>query len=636
MDDVVSTTSSVFLGLTVGCCRCHDHKFEPLPQRDYYRMLAIFNSHEKRELPTPEPGEAERLAEQSAPIDAQIAELKGTLASFSQALPAMRRGQWRVEGNELVQEDATADVRLFFGDPTWTDYVVELEAQRTGGSEGALVAFRVQDEQNFHWVNFGGWGNNQHGLETEIKGSRGLTLERKTGSMETGRWYRIRIVAQGAHFKIYLDDELVFDFEDQRLTTGGVGLGSWNTTNRWRNLRVTSLDDKVLFNGLPPLVVSPPDPQLQARRAEIEQKIKTLEESKPKGTMCLCIQDAGRDARPTRMLLRGDHRTPGPEVEPGVPRVLAPTPIEFPAPRPDAATTGRRAALARWIASPDNPMTAKVMVNRVWQQHFGRGLVDTPSTFGRAGSPPSHPELLDWLALKFVADGWRLKPLHKQIMLSAAYRQASTHDANKARQDANNVWLWRFPKRRLEAEVIRDSMLQASGNLNTTMYGPGIYPKIHESVIATGSTKKWPEVVKEGPEHWRRSVYIFVKRSVLMPMLEGFDAPNATQTCAQRMTTTVATQALQLMNNEFVNEQAAYMAERIMKEAPDDTPARIDLAYWRALSRPPTSDQRMVAAEFIEQQRQLHAAAAPGEADAKALGDLCHVLFNLNEFVYVN
>jgi hypothetical protein len=208
-------------------------------------------------------------------------------------------------------------------------------------------------------------------------------------------------------------------------------------------------------------------------------------------------------------------------------------------------------------------------------------------------------------------------------MTSAVYRQASDHDPARAKLDPDNRLLWRFAKRRLEAEAIRDSVLSAAGTLNRQMYGPGVRPRIHPSIIATGSRPKWPTVTEEGPEHWRRSVYIFVKRSVLMPMMEGFDAPTATQPCERRLPTTVAPQALQLLNGQFIHEQAAALARRAAAEAGTDPAEQVETAYWLVLSRPPTDRQRQLGVEFLR---------GPGGG----LAGLCHVLLNLNEFVYVD
>jgi hypothetical protein len=348
-----------------------------------------------------------------------------------------------------------------------------------------------------------------------------------------------------------------------------------------------------------------------------------------------CLVEEGPPVRRTFVLQRGDVRLPSEEVQPGVPAVLAPAPVPFPLPPPGARGSGRRLTLARWVASPDNPLAARVLVNRVWQHHFGRGLVETSSDFGRRGARPSHPELLDWLADEFVRQGWSVKALHRLVMTSSAYRQSSADDTAGARFDAEDRYLWRFPPRRLEAEAIRDSILAASGNLNRQMFGPGVKPRAHPGVAAAVGSG-WPTVPKEGPEHWRRSVYIFLKRSAPFPLLEGFDAPVGTQSCARRIPTTVAPQALLLLNDEFSNEQAEALAARVLREAGPAPARQVERAYWLALSRPPTPPQRRLGVAFLSAQQQRHreaGLAGPGQA---ALTDLCQVLFNTNEFVYVD
>lgn len=623
LDDIVSTTSSVFLGLTLGCARCHDHKYDPISQKDYYEMLAIFNSREKILAPVGTPEERQAYRARREIYDAELKQLRDELSALT---PSAQRfaGEWRIERNELVQEAIKPDVRLFFGDPNWTDYIVELEAKRTGGQEGFLIAVRASSPENFYWVHFGGWGNRSHGVEIEVDGQRKLAAPLKPGSVDNDKWHRIRLAVIGQNLKAFLDDELIFDLAIDKHEKGGVGLGAWSTQNRFRNLRIRSLDGETLHAGLPRLANAEKlDPETERtrreRRSQIQKQIADLEKTKPQPLVAPAIRDGSRTPRKTHLLLRGDHRTPAAEVQPNIPAVLRLEPLAFDQEGPSSKTTGRRSVLAKWLASPENPLTARVMANRVWQLHFHRGLVETPSNFGRNGSAPSHPELLDWLAGQFIDNGWRLKPLHKLIMTSAAYRQATTLDQEQWKKDPEDVFYWRFAPKRLEAEAIRDSMLFASGKLNPTMFGPGVKPRIHPSIIATGSTPKWPVVDKEGPEHWRRSVYVFIKRSVLHPLMEGFDAPTATQSCEKRLHTTVPTQALMLLNNEFVGEQARFLAERVRLEAGDDAGKQIDRAFWLTLCRAPTAKERDLALDFLKTQ---------------PLADFCHVLFNLNEFVY--
>ncbi|MBL8793672.1 MAG: PSD1 domain-containing protein [Planctomycetia bacterium] len=355
-----------------------------------------------------------------------------------------------------------------------------------------------------------------------------------------------------------------------------------------------------------------------------------------KGPAMLVVTDIGPAPRKTNLLWRGDVRTPGPEVQPGVPEVLTAQPLNFAKLAAGAKTTGRRTVLADWLASPDNGLAWRVIVNRVWQYHFGRALVDSSNNFGLNGDKPTHPELLDWLALQFIEQGGKFKALHKLILLSNTYRQSSAFNPAAAKADPENLLLWRVSKKRLEAEPIRDAVLHVSGKLNPEFGGPSIRPKIHPNLIANAMSR-WPAVAKEGPEHWRRSIYIHVKRSLQMPMMELFDAPTPTASCNRRAESTVPTQALLLMNGEFMNDQAAHFAERVRREAGDDPARQIERAFWLALSRQPTKDEIQQVAGFLRQQAdQPGVKRTPAEAVRAALTDLCHVLLTCNEFVYVN
>jgi hypothetical protein len=318
----------------------------------------------------------------------------------------------------------------------------------------------------------------------------------------------------------------------------------------------------------------------------------------------------------------------GDEVQPAVPAVLVTTPLEFPEPGPDAMSSGRRRTLANWIAAPDNPLTWRVLANRVWQHHFGRGIVATPSNFGVSGASPTHPELLDWLAARLVAAEGRLKPLHRLILCSATYRQASQDRAEGLLADPANRLLWRMNIRRLEAEPLRDAMLAASGKLNTKAGGPGIKPRIRPELLTASQRNKWPAIDSEHDDHWRRSVYIYVKRQLLMPMMELFDAPTTTDSCAARMSSVVPTQALLLMNNEFVEDQAGFLADRASAEAGDDLPQAVVRMFELALARPPDPARLEEAVSFVRS-RERH-----GDRRA-ALADLAHVIFNASDFLYV-
>jgi hypothetical protein len=305
-----------------------------------------------------------------------------------------------------------------------------------------------------------------------------------------------------------------------------------------------------------------------------------------------------------------------------------------------------RTQLARWITSPDNPLTARVMANRLWQHHFGEALVRTPDNFGKLASPPTHPELLDWLTSELVAGGWRLKRLHRMILLSAAYQMDSTHarEAEYAGQDFDNKIWWRANRRRLEAEPLRDAMLAVSGQLNAKAGGPSFFPPASKEALE-GLSKKGAEWGTSPPdEQRRRSVYMMTKRSLLSPFMTTFDSSDTTQPCSQRNVSIVAPQALALLNNELVHTQSHAFAERVKREAPGELDRQIEHAWWLALGREPSQSEQSEAVRHVSMQAANLASAAaaggqpltPEQAQQQALASLCHVLFNTNEFMYVD
>ncbi len=496
LDDMVTTTSSVFLGLTVGCARCHDHKYDPIPQKDYYRMQAIFFPFEKREEALVPKAEEEAHKARNREIELLVRPLRAKI----------------IEIEKPVRDKLLAE----------------------------KVDFHVK-------------------LAEESKALEGKTREQ-------------------------------FREETARRFAKDV------------NLQPEEID-----------ALLTPD-QLNRRR-EVQKEIDAINKTRPKPLPAVMgIRDMSEPGR-AFLLKRGDWRDKGEEVTPGLPLVLT------------GGTTvdnaNRRKQLAQWIASPENPLTARVVVNRLWQYHFGTGLVRTPSDFGATGDRPSHPELLDWLATEFIQRKWSLKAMHRVMVTSSTYRQSSQSNPQSLARDRENRLFWRANTHRLEAEAIRDSILVVSGKLNRTMGGPGIYPRIDPGVIATGSRPRWPLDAREGPDVWRRSVYIFVKRSVLMPLIEVFDCPVTTVSAPVRSVSTVSPQALALLNNEFVLEQARYFAERVERDAGPDRRRQVVSAFRIALNRDPSSVETAWSLDFLAKQKE-------------PLRDFCHALLNLNEFIYLD
>ena len=286
-----------------------------------------------------------------------------------------------------------------------------------------------------------------------------------------------------------------------------------------------------------------------------------------------------------------------------------------------------RDALAHWLTDSDKGaghLLARVIVNRLWQHHFGVGLVKTSNNFGQVGEKPTHPELLDWLAQELINKNWKIKSIHKLIMKSSTYMQTVKWDQPRYEIDPENKLFWRKEPRRLEGEIIRDSIMNTAGTLNRKMFGPSVKPWVSKDAINTGSTNKWPVNVKDGPDTWRRSIYVFMRRSMRVPFFEVFDVPDGMQSRGVRELTTVPTQALMLMNNQFVRDQASHFSNRIRKAVGNDNLKHIvEEAYWLALSRSPTDEELSSSVELLS-------------TEGQSLENFCHILFTLNEFCYVD
>ena len=345
--------------------------------------------------------------------------------------------------------------------------------------------------------------------------------------------------------------------------------------------------------------------QTDEARKKLDEQIKRVKADK--GAFegwALAVREHGPHAKETHVLIRGNAGTPGAQVQPRFLNVLG-NEDATPSDSMHGMSCGLRTQLAHWIASPDNPLTARVIANRVWQHHFGRGIVRTPNDLGKAGLPPTHPELLDWLASELIENDWSLKHLHKKILLSRAYRMSSyTEEGPAANLDPDNNLLWRQNLRRLDAEAIRDSMLFVSGRLNPKMGGRGIFPDLSGEVLASQSRPGWGWDSSRSDEQDRRSIYIFTKRGVRDPLLETFDYVNTTSPLGVRPVTTVAPQALVLLNGRFVQRQAFALAERICQDVGNQRQVSIERLYRLTLGRSPTRGELEIAGNYLERQEQ--------------------------------
>jgi hypothetical protein len=497
-DDMVATTGQAFLAMTLNCARCHDHKIDPIPQKDYYSLLAFFR-------------DIRRYSD-----DRNVR----SAANLTDITPPEKRAIY--EG-ELGERKAK---------------IAELLKKMQTIEEGAIKKMPAEDQ----------------------RASEGPD--------------RPRVIKKVPEF---LD---VKEKEEYR--------------------------------------------RLAKERTALERK------SDPSQELALSVNNCTVRPPQTTVLIRGNPHSPGAKVEPAFPEVISTALPTLPTLAKDAKTSGRRMVLANWIASEENPSTARVMVNRVWQGHFGRGIVASSNDFGKFGTLPTHPELLDWLAAEFVEKGWKIKSLHKLILMSQTYRQSSAATDESLRLDPGNMLLGRFSMRRLTAEEVRDSVLAAAGALNLKGGGPSIYPKIPKEVLAGQSVpgQGWPTSPPDLAN--RRSIYVHMKRSLQVPVLIQHDQADADSSCPVRYTTTVPTQALGMLNGEFTNSSAAAMVKRLEKESPN-LEGRVQRAIRLTAGRVAADDEWKKDVAFV---RELAEKAQLNEA--AAFQQYCLMMLNTNEFVYLD
>lgn len=341
------------------------------------------------------------------------------------------------------------------------------------------------------------------------------------------------------------------------------------------------------------------------------------------GPEVMCVREEGH--ADTHVLLRGNPNLLGPKVEPGVPEVLGASATTF------ATGPGKRRALADWLTDRRNPMTARVLANRFWQYHFGRGIVPTPNDFGGLGEPPTHPELLDWLAAELMDGGWHMKRIHRMILLSNTYQMSSRATATNLARDPGNERFWRYPMRRLRAEEVRDAILAVSGRLNSKEGGPSIRPPIPREVLASQSMPGNGWSVSSPEESSRRSVYIHVKRSLLVPILATHDLADTDSSCPVRYTTTVPSQSLGLLNGQFANEHAGHFARRLRRERPGDIAGQVRRALRLTTGSTPADDEVAADVAWIRSVR-----AESGLTEQDALAQYCLMALNTNAFLYLD
>ena len=652
LDDIVATTSQVFLGLTVDCARCHNHKIDPIPQQDYYRLLSFFQNvnHYRNGGPTDEIPLFTKPEEKAAHA-AQVREVERRRDEVQASITALEKlFRERLAKNEAAPlSDAAVprdldDLQFRYYRDTWDklpDFTL-IKAETVGKLPSGLFDIGLRTRNDAFGFVFEGTlivakdGDYTFHLDSD-DGSR-LSVDGKQvllydGIHGEGSEQSATVRLSQGRRPIKLEY-----FQRQNglgLTVGWSGPGFTRRALSASSEPVRAVKNKSPKSDFAQLIRTEGARLLGVEEFKNYQALKKeLEQLKPErvsAEKALAISERGATPQPTHLLARGNPALAGDVVEPGFIEVLnTPAPI-LPKPAPDARTSGRRTVLANWITSPENPLTPRVMVNRIWQHHFGRGLVRSTSNFGTQGDRPTHPELLDWLASEFVARGWSMKAMHRLIMTSQTYRMASRGNAAALSVDPTNDLLWRVDPRRLTAEEIRDSILAINGTLNLKMFGPSIFVDIPREVMAGQSQpgKGWGKSPPE--EQSRRSIYIKVKRSLRPPILESFDVAETDRSAPVRFATVQPTQALGMINGGFLNEQAEVFAARLRNEAGDDVTKQVRLGLQLVTTRTPTDAEVQRGLALIAALR-----AQENASPEVALKYFCLMALNLNELVYVD
>ncbi len=532
--DEMEVLSSAVLGVTVGCARCHDHKYDPLSQREYYSLSAVFQS---------------------------------ALDPYDWRDPTERFLEVGLASEREAAEKANAPVQA---------RIKELEAEFE-----ALVTPYFERE-----------------LERRLVQAPTAVRDDLWSIAHTPRKERTR--AQNALAKEHEDLLKIPDAD-----------GEWHQ-------------------------IAEAFPELKDTAGTINRRIKELKADLVPPPKIRAVYDLGGEPSPAFLLQRGDVEAIGQRVHPGVPRMLAARTARYEPTPPREGTSGNRLAFARWLTEPGHPLTSRVMANRIWLSHFGRGIVSTPSNFGLTGAKPTHPELLDWLATEFVRQGWSIKAMHRLIMTSAAYRQTSRVAPRAAEADPENKLLSRMPLRRMDAEVLHDSVLRVTGRLDPERFGRPV------GVTKKASGEIVPDATAGG---WRRAVYVQRKRRLPVTLLEVFDAPKPAPNCTERRESNVAPQALQMMNGSAVLEHARFLAGRLIDEQPDDIEAQVAAAYERILTRPPIAEEAALASRDVSEldghwlahlDQTRYVGPRREAARWHALGSMAHALLNSAEFLYID
>ncbi len=644
LDDIVRTTTEVFLGMTVGCARCHDHKIDPIPTKDYYSMLAFFANitpHSKRE---------DNLVEVKDAIGNIT--YKNEIKVWNRLRNHLLRHISDFEEKFLAKYDNDTSISKsikYLPKP-----IILIEDARGKGSQWQYTERKPVQE----WIEV---GYNDKDWNSGVGGFGKVSPKEKLGTkwVTSDIWlrttFRLGIIPKTLRVtlkhdedvEVYLNGKLVFqntglfskyethDISQESadvLQTGKnvIAVHCRNTVGgQFIDLGLECFEDAVDHSGLirkhaNRLMGDDLYKQYKNRIRELGRHLPT----KPKSDYYKALSVSEEGEQVTKILRRGNPALEGEEVFPAFPAVLSPPePVIQKLPK----SSGRRTALAKWIGSKDNPISARVMMNRIWQYHFGRGIVRSSSDFGYQGDLPTHPKLLDWLAIQFMESGWDIKAMHRLIMNSDAYKRSSKPNDQALAQDPLNHSFWRYEMRRLTSEEVRDSVLNACGTINLEMGGQSVTPPVPDIILAGSSVKGkgWGACTPEQAN--RRSVYVKVMRSMQMPLLINHDMADTDSTCPVRFNTTVPTQALNMLNGKFMNDSAKSFANRLRTEAGKELNKQVEHALKLVFSRNPQKNEINAGVEMMKNMKSKFSLS-----DEEALNRFALLALNLNEFVYLD
>ncbi len=612
--DMINTSGTAFLGLTLGCARCHNHKFDPILQKDFYAIQAVFAgvSHGERRLKQVHDGtkadELRRLESESSQVEDELSQLR----SIATSTPSSSSAKSLREAVNHQRNDE-------FFSPTRASFVRFTIHETSGGSEPCLDELEVYDSHGTNVALASGGtqasasgtlpGYPIHKLKHINDGRTGNNRSWISNNRDTA-WIQLAFPEPQTIQRIVWGRDRSGTIKDRlpvRYT-----IEASHDARKWQP--IASSEQRQPFQGSrdPLAFIARLDSKsadratrLVARAARLETQIETSR-SGPSAWV------ANLDTPPvTHRLYRGDPTQKREPVAPDALTVLGSLGMTM-----DEPEAKRRHKFASWIADKRNPLTARVLVNRLWHYTFGKGIVETPSDLGRNGIPPTHPALLDWLANEFIASDWSIKHIQGLILSSHTFQQTSHSDPLALQKDAGTRYLWRYPSRRLEAEAIRDSILSVSGALDLTHGGPGFY--LHE--VQVENVMHYFPKEQFGPETFRRMVYLFKIRQEQDAIFGAFDCPDGNQAISRRSRSNTPLQALNLFNSPFIIQQAAHLTERLEGEAPNDRKAQITSAFHLAFSRPPDRFELEASQEIIE---------------SEGLTAFCRALFNASEFLFV-